>query len=86
MIGYACRVLSVALPPVYVSPESEGELELRIVLEGQQVVPSFLLGKTCFPGARKKSWPSSLRASWLACAPTSSCFHRRRFPRWANCA
>jgi tetratricopeptide (TPR) repeat protein len=45
MIGYACGVLSVALPPVYVSPESEGDLELRIVLEGQQVVPSFLLGR-----------------------------------------
>ena len=45
MMGYACRVLSVALPPVYVSPESQGDLELRIVLEGQQVVPSFLLGR-----------------------------------------
>jgi len=54
MIGYACRVLSVALPPVYVSPESEGELELRIVLEGQQVVPSFLLGKNLLSGRSEK--------------------------------
>ncbi len=45
MISYACRALNVALPPIYVSPESEGELELRIVLDGQQVVPSFLLGR-----------------------------------------
>lgn len=45
MIGDACRVLSVALPPVYISPESESDIELRIVLEGQQVVPSFLLGR-----------------------------------------
>lgn len=54
MIGYACRVLGVALPPVYVSPESEGELELRIVLEGQQVVPSFLLGKNLLSGRSEK--------------------------------
>ncbi len=54
MIGYACRVLGVALPPVYVSPESEGELELRIVLEGQQVVPSFLLGKSLLSGRSEK--------------------------------
>ena len=45
MISYACHLLNVALPPVYVSPDAEGELELRIVLEGQQVVPSFLLGR-----------------------------------------
>jgi len=54
MIDYACRVLSVALPPVYVSPESEGELELRIVLEGQQVVPSFLLGKRLLSGRSER--------------------------------
>ena len=46
MIAYACHTLGVALPPVYVSPESEGGLELRIVLEGQQIVPSFLLGRS----------------------------------------
>lgn len=45
MISYACRLLNVAVPPVYVAPEAAGELDLRIVLEGQQVVPSFLLGR-----------------------------------------
>jgi tetratricopeptide (TPR) repeat protein len=45
LIAYTCQTLGVALPPVYVSQESAGELELRIVLEGQQVVPSFLLGR-----------------------------------------
>ena len=54
MIGYACRVLSVALPPVYVSPEGEGDLDLRIVLEGQQVVPSFLLGRNLLSGRSER--------------------------------
>jgi golgin subfamily B member 1 len=45
MIAHACRLLSVAVPPVYVAPDAPGQLELRIVLEGQQVVPSFLLGR-----------------------------------------
>jgi len=54
LIGYACRLLGVTLPPVYVSPESEGELELRIVLEGQQVVPSFLLGRGLLSGRSEK--------------------------------
>jgi tetratricopeptide (TPR) repeat protein len=54
MISYACRVLSVALPPVYVSPESDGDLELRIVLEGQQVVPSFLLGRGLLTGRSER--------------------------------
>jgi tetratricopeptide (TPR) repeat protein len=45
LISRACRLLSVAIPPVYVAPEAAGELELRIVLEGHQVVPSFLLGR-----------------------------------------
>ena len=54
LIGYACRLLGVTLPPVYVSPESEGELELRIVLEGQQVVPSLLLGRSLLTGRTEK--------------------------------
>jgi hypothetical protein len=54
LISYACRLLGVTLPPVYVSPESEGELELRIVLEGQQVVPSLLLGKNLLAGRSEK--------------------------------
>jgi golgin subfamily B member 1 len=54
MIAYACRLLSVALPPVYVAPEADGELELRIVLEGQQVVPSFLLGRNLLTGRSEK--------------------------------
>lgn len=45
MIAHACRLFSVAVPPVYVAPDAPGQLELRIVLEGQQVVPSFLLGR-----------------------------------------
>jgi tetratricopeptide (TPR) repeat protein len=45
MISYACRLLNVAVPPIYVAPEADAELDLRIVLEGQQVVPSFLLGR-----------------------------------------
>ena len=54
MISFACRLLSVAIPPVYVSPEADGELELRIVLEGQQVVPSFLLGRNLLTGRSEK--------------------------------
>jgi golgin subfamily B member 1 len=54
LVGYACRLLGLALPPVYVSPESDGELELRIVLEGQQVVPSFLLGRNLLAGRMEK--------------------------------
>jgi tetratricopeptide (TPR) repeat protein len=54
LISYACRFLGVALPPVYVSPEAEGELELRIVLENQQVVPSFLLGRNLLAGRSEK--------------------------------
>ena len=54
LIGYACRLLSVALPPVYVAPDAAGELELRIVLEGQQVVPSFLLGRDLLTGRSEK--------------------------------
>ena len=54
LITYACRLFGVTLPPVYVSPESEGELELRIVLEGQQVVPSFLLGRGLLSGRSEK--------------------------------
>jgi tetratricopeptide (TPR) repeat protein len=45
LIGYASHLLGVPLPPVYVSQSFEGEIELRIVLEGQQVVPSFLMGR-----------------------------------------
>ena len=54
LIGYACHVLGVALPPVYVSQESEGELELRVVLEGQQVMPSFLLGRNLLANRSEK--------------------------------
>jgi tetratricopeptide (TPR) repeat protein len=54
LIGYACHVLGVALPPVYVSQESEGELELRVVLEGQQVMPSFLLGRNLLASRSEK--------------------------------
>lgn len=54
MIGYASRLLGVALPPVYVSSEFQGELELRIVLEGQQVVPSFLLGQNLLTDRTEK--------------------------------
>lgn len=54
MIAQACRLLSVALPPVYVAPETPGELELRIVLEGQQVVPSFLIGRDLLAGRSEK--------------------------------
>ena len=54
LISYACHLLGVTLPPVYVSPESEGELELRIVLEGQQVVPSLLLGRGLLSGRSEK--------------------------------
>jgi tetratricopeptide (TPR) repeat protein len=50
LVSYTCRLLGIALPPAYVSPESEGELEVRIVLEGQQVVPSFLLGRNLLSG------------------------------------
>jgi tetratricopeptide (TPR) repeat protein len=54
MIAYACHVLGVALPPVYVSQESDGELELRIVLDGQQVLPSFLLGRNLIANRSEK--------------------------------
>ena len=54
LISYACRLLGVTLPPVYVSPESAGELDLRIVLEGQQVVPSLLLGRNLLSGRSEK--------------------------------
>jgi tetratricopeptide (TPR) repeat protein len=54
LIVYACGMLGIAVPPVYVSPESEGELELRIVREGQQVVPSFLLGRSLVGGRSEK--------------------------------
>jgi len=54
MIGYVCHVLGVALPPVYVSQENEGELELRVVLDGQQVVPSFLLGRNLLSAGRSE--------------------------------
>jgi tetratricopeptide (TPR) repeat protein len=54
LISYACRLLGVTLPPVYVSPDTDGELELRIVLEGQQVVPSFLLGRSLLAGRSEK--------------------------------
>ena len=54
MIAYACRVLNVALPPVYVSQEADCELDLRIVLEGQQVVPSFLLGRNLLTDRSEK--------------------------------
>jgi len=54
MIGRACRLLSVAIPPVYVAPDAAGQLELRIVLEGQQVVPSFLLGRDLLTGRSER--------------------------------
>ncbi|MBN2574585.1 MAG: hypothetical protein JXP73_08455 [Deltaproteobacteria bacterium] len=54
LVVHACRMLGLALPPLYVSPESDGELELRIVLEGQQVVPSFLLGGGLLSGRSEK--------------------------------
>jgi len=54
MISHACRLLSVAIPPVYVAPDAPGELELRIVLEGQQVVPSFLLGRDLLAGRSER--------------------------------
>ena len=54
LISYACRLLGVTVPPVYVSPDSDGELELRIVLEGQQIVPSFLLGRNLLAGRSEK--------------------------------
>jgi tetratricopeptide (TPR) repeat protein len=53
-ISYACRLLGVGLPPVYVSSSFEGELDLRIVLEGQQVVPSFLLGRNLLSDRTEK--------------------------------
>jgi tetratricopeptide (TPR) repeat protein len=54
MISRACRLLSVAVPPVYVAPDTAGEFELRIVLEGQQVVPSFLLGRDLLAGRSER--------------------------------
>ena len=54
MIRRACRLLGVDLPPVYVAPGAEGELELRIVLEGQQVVPAFFIGKDLLAGRSPK--------------------------------
>jgi len=54
IISYACRLLGVPLPPVYVAPDSDGELDLRIVLEGQQVVPSLLLGRNLLAGRSEK--------------------------------
>jgi tetratricopeptide (TPR) repeat protein len=54
LISYACRLFGVTLPPVYVSPDSDGELDLRIVLEGQQVLPSLLLGRKLTFGRSEK--------------------------------
>ncbi len=54
IISYACRLLGVPLPPVYVAPDSDGQLDLRIVLEGQQVVPSLLLGRNLLAGRSEK--------------------------------
>jgi len=54
MISYACHLFNIALPPLYVSPESDCELELRIVLEGQQVMPSFLLGRNLINRTEKE--------------------------------
>jgi hypothetical protein len=54
MISYACHLFNIALPPLYVSPESDCELELRIVLEGQHVMPSFLLGRNLINRTEKE--------------------------------
>jgi len=45
VVKHACQLLGLALPPVYVAPDVPGQLELRIVREGHQAVPSFVLGR-----------------------------------------
>jgi tetratricopeptide (TPR) repeat protein len=54
MMNHACHLLGLALPAVYVAEEFPGQIELRIVLDGQQVVPSFLLGRDLVTGRSER--------------------------------
>jgi tetratricopeptide (TPR) repeat protein len=46
MLIYCSQFLSIPLPRVYVSNNYTGDLDLQLVLDGQQVVPSLILGQS----------------------------------------
>jgi len=44
ILAYVSRLIGVPLPAVYVPPTAPDEIDLVILLEGNQVVPAFVLG------------------------------------------
>jgi tetratricopeptide (TPR) repeat protein len=50
ILAYVSRLIGVSLPAVYVPPTAHDEIDLVILLEGQQVFPTFVLGRGLVTG------------------------------------
>jgi hypothetical protein len=54
MLIYCSQFLSIPLPRVYVANQFAGDLDLQLVLDGQQVVPSLILGQSLITNRGEK--------------------------------
>jgi len=50
LLDYVSRLIGVPLPPIYVPPGAPGEIDLVVLLEGEQPVPALVLGRDLVVG------------------------------------